>query len=113
MTLLDYMEGQNLRNQGCQAVLQSQGADWSQSYARNADLFLAGRKMGDTFTGEDVRVYVSRFIAPPSHPNAWGAAARSVLTRWKKNRFIEECGLGVSKLPKSHASRLPLYRVVA
>lgn len=112
MTLLDIMEGRQLRNSGCDIVLANQGEDWMDAYCVHADQFIQTKNYGDTFIGEDIRRYISPRIPSPAHPNAWGAAARKVLTRWKKDGRIAECGMGTSKSPKSHATRQVMYRVM-
>lgn len=112
MTLLDIMEGRNRRNEGCDAVLKHQPDEWSKKYVREADCFIAGLEPGQTFSGEDMRQYISRRIPEPNHHNAWSAGARSALTRWRKQGRIAEWGWSTCKSASAHARKQTVYQII-
>jgi hypothetical protein len=100
------------RDAGCEQVLGNQSSTWKEDYAYYAEKFLDERRVNDLFTGEDVRLYVLPYTGTPSHPNAWGASARAVFSRWIRQEYIELHGIAPTKSLKSHASRIPQYRVI-
>ena len=100
------------RDAGCEQVLESQASSWKDNYAYYAEKFLDERRFNDLFTGEDVRLYVLPHTGEPLHPNAWGACAKGVLGRWIRQKYIELHNIAPTKSLKSHASRIPQYRVI-
>ena len=100
------------RDAGCEQVLENQASSWKDNYADYAEKFLDERRFNDLFTGEDVRLFVLPHTGAPLHPNAWGASARGVLGRWIRQKYIELHNIAPTKSLKSHASRIPQYRVI-
>jgi hypothetical protein len=100
------------RDTGCGRVLGNQASSWKDDYAYYAEKFLDQRRFNDLFTGEDLRIYVLPYTGTPSHPNAWGASARGVFARWIRQKYIELHNIAPTKSLKSHASRIPQYRVI-
>jgi len=61
-----------------------------------------------TWTGEDIRIYVTNTIGPPHHHNAWGALIKAAITQ----KLIVPTGqYRPMKSKKSHARRTPVYRL--
>ena len=100
------------RDAGCEQVLENQASNWKEDYAYYAEKFLDDLRFNDLFTGEDLRLYVLPYTGTPSHPNAWGASARGVLGRWIRQNYVELHNIAPTKSVKSHASRIPQYRVI-
>lgn len=106
------MHGIALRDEGIATVKQNADEAWKALYRAYAVQFINAKQIDDTFLGEDLRRALEPQIGKPHHPNAWGAMARSSITRWIKDGFVEIDGMGHAKDAKSHASLLPRYRVV-
>jgi hypothetical protein len=115
MTYEDISDGsasRAARDAGCEQVLENQSSSWKADYAYHAEKFLDERRFNDLFTGEDLRLYVQPYTGAPSHPNAWGACANGVFGRWIRQKYIELHNIAPTKSLKSHASRIPQYRVI-
>jgi len=110
--LLDGSASRAARDAGCEQVLENQASSWKEDYAYHAERFLDDLRFNDLFTGEDLRLYVQPYTGEPLHPNAWGACAKGVLGRWIRQKYIELHNIAPTKSVKSHASRIPQYRVI-
>ncbi len=61
----------------------------------------------DSFTGEDLRFYLSREVGCPAHPNAWGALVNTLVRR----KIIKPTGeYRAMRDSTSHARRTPVYQ---
>src|SRR5262245_42811082 len=106
--LLDLIEARARRDAGVHTVLANQDDEWRDAYRAAAAVFLRSRGPGDTFIGEDLRIFaLETGIGAPRHPNAWGAMARAVLNEWHKAERIERCGWAPARAAASHACGCP------
>lgn len=111
---LDIFSGRQQRDLGIQAATGNEREDWRDAYGKMVDAFFAATPIGQTFTGESLRLNCVRWgLADPHHHNVWGACARGVLKAWLKAGRIEEAGMGQMVDVRSHARRTPMYRKVA
>lgn len=106
------MHGMSQRDEGILSVTQNADEMWKALYRAHAVHFINALDVGDTFLGENLRRVLEPQIGKPHHPNAWGAMARSSITRWMKDGFIEIDGMGHAQAAKSHATLMPRYKVV-
>lgn len=100
------------RNAGMKSVEDNQSKAWREAYRMAAQNFIDRKPLGSEFIGEDIRIAVQPIIGAPTHHNAWGAMAGSVLKRWQKDERIALVGVRRCTTTDSHARLSPLYRVV-
>lgn len=92
------------KEQQLSLVWENAATDWKQQ-ARQ--IVREAFMLGDTFTGEDIRLICEFKDVKPHHPNAWGAFTRSL----RMTGMIEETGEWVAmRSPKSNGRRTPQYR---
>jgi hypothetical protein len=104
-------EGAARRDKGIATVTAAQRAEWSASYVALAERFLSNLPLGGEFSGETLRLFCkSNGLVEPTHPNAWSALARTVITRWRKSKRIAVVGFAHAHDPRSHACSMPRYR---
>lgn len=72
-------EGLRLRDEGI-AKVEANNEEWRKLAFSRACVFVASR-VGGEYTGERIRDYVTAFIGPPKHHNAWGALIRRLVQR--------------------------------
>lgn len=105
--------GKQERDRAIALVLSKQSPEWRRHYRMMAMDWMAGKRAGDTFIGEDLHGYMlMRGIGEPHHPNAWGANARAMLKFWLKHKLIELDGMRPMAVAGSHARLSPCYRVL-
>ncbi len=67
---------------------------------------VAGGTKRTSFTGEDIRFYVSQEIGCPTHPNAYGALINTLVRR----KIIKPTGeYRAMRDDSSHARKTPVY----
>lgn len=99
---LNLEEAIRRRDAGIKQV-QRGSVDWSYQ----AKVCVQALPQHSEWTGEDIRLHVTKQVGPPHHHNAWGALVRSLVTsgvlvatgEWRR-----------MQTPKSHARQTPVYR---
>jgi hypothetical protein len=107
----DLLESLKRRDEGEALVTENQSEHWREGYKEHAEAFLASMPPGCDFIGEDMRRHIFEEIGAPTHHNAWGALAGTMIRRWTKEGRIELVGLGKMTDRTSHARLSPRYRV--
>lgn len=112
--LLDLIEAKARRDEGISQVSGNAGERWRANYRGAVSLFIRTRNVGDTFIGEDLRVFCHDrgWVGEPHHPNAWGAMARNTLKSWMADEVVARVGMASASAAKSHACLCPAYRVL-
>ncbi len=98
--------GELLRDEGIAKVIGNNNR-WFELCATEAGRYLPpGSAFSATFTGEDIRFYLSQAVGCPQHPNAWGALINTLVRR----KIIRPTGeYRAMKDSSSHARRTPVY----
>ena len=99
----DMFGGRELREIGLALVLEHNPL-WKSRYALTLPLLV-----GQEVTGEQIRVALEPIIGTPGHYNAWGAATMNAIRR---GALVDTGRTALMELPKGHAHRTPIYRVL-
>jgi hypothetical protein len=85
---------------------------WQLSYEKTLERDFADWPKGFYFHGEELRVRALECgLAHPDHHNHWGAAALSIITKWKSQGLIKDTGLWAPATgDKAHGRKYQLYQ---
>lgn len=87
---------------------------WRAKYYTEAERFLCKLKVGDKFTGEDIRIAVEPITGKPPHHNVWGAIFHSILSRWEsEGRVKPTAETRYSTLPSRRHNIVRVYLMVS
>ncbi len=98
--------GELLRDEGISKVSENNGK-WMELCVREAQrYFPLESDFRTTFTGEDIRFYLSQTVGCPAHSNAWGALVNTLVRR----KIIRPTGeYRAMRDQNSHARKTPVY----
>jgi hypothetical protein len=96
-------QGDLLRDAGIEKVSANTPEEWSEGYRKLAQDWFERLPAGSTFLGEDMRAAAEPTIGKPKHPNAWSAAARRAINKWKGDRRVAHHGAVTSKAAANHS----------
>lgn len=87
----------------------TQRQEWRTKYHTYAAQFLHHLAPRETFTGEDLRLYIAERAGSPYHPNCWGSMFARTMDDWRTDGSVELVGIG--RMQRRHDGRMtPLYR---
>jgi len=111
--LFDIDEGRRRRDHGTSVVMDHTPEQWRACYRVAAAEWFDALPIGETFTGEQLRLACKRAgLGNPHHPNAWGSMARAFLKQCFDDERVAIAGVSSALDPVSHASLLARYRKV-
>ncbi len=101
---LPLFTGEVLRDEGIAKVTEH-NENWMERCLYFAGFYVFSGGV-ETFTGEDLRFYLSGVVGCPKHPNAWGALINTLL----KRKIIKPTGeWRQMRDDRSHARKTPVY----